>query len=112
VSQNLQLTKLLGETAFYIWCHAVIGLLLAVLIRNLVGAIVVVFVAPTVEQLLGLLLKHNVNYLPFTAVQNVLAVGQKATPGFSVGKSVAIVLGYLVVGWIVAWILFLKRDAN
>jgi hypothetical protein len=31
---------------------------------------------------------------------------------WSPGKAAAIFMGYLLVGWVVAWYLFLRRDAN
>ena len=91
------------------------GLALAGLIRNQVGAIITLFVAPgTIESLLGLLLKKNQVYLPFTALRQV--VSQSMDPSLA-GRitpvHAAYVFGaYLAGTWIVAWVLFLRRDAN
>jgi hypothetical protein len=61
----------------------------------------------TVEQLLGLLLKKNQVYLPFSALGAVLEHNQ-----ISYVRAATVVGLYVVVGWIVAWVLFLRRDAN
>jgi ABC-2 type transport system permease protein len=112
--QTLHVGNLAWRSLFYGWSYGMIGLLLAALIRIQVGAIVALFVIPSaIEGLLSQLLKHNAIYLPFTALTEIIG-----NTGFNSGKPLspsraAIVLAiYLVVGWIVAWVLFLKRDAN
>jgi len=72
-----------------------------------------------VEPLFFLLLKQNVKYLPFSALQQVIA------PTVPVGTAVAdvnshlsplhaiLLFGaYMLGGWTIAWVLFLRRDAN
>lgn len=107
--------KLAWECLFYGWGYTIAGLLFGTLIRNQIGAIVVLFIAPdTVEALLSLLFKNNSVYLPFTSLS--IVIGQPMRTSFaniiSPGKAALVFTGYLVVGWIVAWILFLKRDAT
>lgn len=99
---------------FEIWGMSMFGLLLAFLIRVQVGAIAAFFVIPTaIESLATLLLKDNRIYLPFTALQQVTALeGTDLRHVLTPGKAAGVVAIYLVVGWIIAWILFLKRDAN
>lgn len=97
------------RTLFYGWAYGVLGLMLAGLIRNQIGAIVVLFIVPSmVEGILTLLLKSNAIYLPFTALGSVV----NQNPDLSYAKAAGIFMIYLVVGWIVTWVLFLRRDAN
>lgn len=110
--QNYQFWHMLWQSIFSVWGMAMAGLILTTLIRNLVGSIVILFVFPNVEQLAGLLLKNNVGYLPFTALSGVTPLGQFQTGLFSVTKSTIIFAVYFVVFAIVAWQLFLRRDAN
>jgi ABC-type transport system involved in multi-copper enzyme maturation permease subunit len=109
VPQTWHWGTLVWHTLFYGWAYSVAGLLLAVLVRSQVGAIAALFLIPgVVEQLLTLVLKHNAIYLPFTVLQSVLGGSDK----ISDVKGALVFVAYLVVGWIVATILFLKRDAN
>jgi ABC-type transport system involved in multi-copper enzyme maturation permease subunit len=103
---------------------ALAALIMASLIRNQVGSIVAFFLVPgTLEQLLGLLLKHNAVYLPFTALQQVIrqpipipkngAAPEIPDNGYlTAPKGAAVFACYLVIAWIITWYLFLRRDAN
>jgi uncharacterized membrane protein len=83
-------------------------MIFAFIIRNQIGTIVaLIFLPGTVEGLLGLLLKENNFYLPFSALNGVI----NQIP-FSHGKSALVALAYVAVGWIVAALLFKRRDAN
>lgn len=101
---------------FYAWSYAVIGLLLAVFFRNIVASIAAIFLLPvTIEPLIGLLLNTNQQqYLPFTALMASLNNGILLyDPALiSAERSALVALAYIVVGWAVAWFLFLRRDAN
>jgi ABC-type transport system involved in multi-copper enzyme maturation permease subunit len=112
--QTLHVGNLAWRSLFYGWSYGMIGLLLAALIRVQVGAIVALFVIPSaVEGLLSQLLKHNAIYLPFTALTEVIGnTGFNSGKPLSPGRAAIVLAVYLVVGWLVAWILFLKRDAN
>jgi hypothetical protein len=93
------------------------GLLLALLTRNQVASIVALFVVPDLaEQLLGLLLKHNTVYLPFSSLNQVINTGgdrnMATSSNLSPAKAAGVYCIYLAVGWFVAWLLFIKRDAN
>ena len=105
-----------GRVMFYSWAYGMIGLLLVVLFRNIVASIVALFFIPvTIEPLIGLLLSdHMKQYLPFTALTNVLNNGLLVNvPGqLSAVRSAITVVVYLVIGWVIAWILFLRRDAS
>jgi len=113
VHQTLNYGNLLWRCLFFGWGYTMAGLVLGVLIRNQVGAIIVLLVGPdTVEGLLSLLLKKHVIYLPFSALHEVIGQGQSYNTSISPLKGAFIFGGYLVVCWIVAWILFLRRDAT
>ncbi len=102
------------------WGYGMFALIIATLVRHQAGAIAAFFLIPTlVEQLAGIFLKHNVQYLPFTALSQV-AVPHVDGVGRAIGdhvvlspdKSALVVLLYVAVGWLIAWYLFLRRDAN
>jgi ABC-type transport system involved in multi-copper enzyme maturation permease subunit len=112
--QTLHIGNLIWRSLFYGWSYGMIGLLFAALIRVQVGAIVALFVIPTaIEGLLTQLLKHNSVYLPFTAQSEVIGnQGFGAYTPLSPGRAAMVVTLYLVIGWLIAWVLFMKRDAN
>jgi ABC-type transport system involved in multi-copper enzyme maturation permease subunit len=83
--------------------------IISMLLRNLIGSIAVVLVLPsTVENLLSLLLKDNVKYLPYTALGNLSQNVTTVSHTFSLG----VVAVYVAVAGIASWLLFLRRDAN
>lgn len=112
VPQTIHYWNLIWRSVFYSWGYAMAGLLLAALIRNQIGAIITLFIVPgTVEALLSLILKNNTVYLPFSALNDVL--GQNTFSGrISYVRAALVFSGYLLVGWAVAWILFIRRDAT
>ncbi len=115
--QIIDYGTIVWRNLFYGWGFAMAGLLLAALMRNQIAAIVALFLIPgIVEQLVGaLLLKHNSVYLPFSALGQVLSGPSNGAPtssAMSAGKAALVYCAYVIVGWIIAWILFLKRDAN
>jgi ABC-2 type transport system permease protein len=115
VHQNIPYVDLLWRSAFYGWGYAMLGFILAAIIRNQVGAIIVLlFVPTTVESLLSLLLKGNVKYLPFHALGGVLGdMGQPTGQALlASGKGALVVTAYVIVGMLVAFYLFQRRDAN
>ena len=86
-----------------------LGYIIAMLLRSQVGAIAAFLVLPTtVESLLGLLLKDNIKYLPFTAVGNLSTIH----PSPSLSTSLTIAAAYIAGFWLLAYVLFLRRDAN
>lgn len=113
--QDFNALLYLGKSIFYCGGFALAGLLLTTLIRNLTASIVALFIVPnTVETLLGLWLKGDSQYLPFTSLQTVLSpiTGGPGANNASAGHGVIVFLAYLIPGWIIAWWLFLRRDAN
>ena len=112
IHQSFDIGSLLWRGLFYGWGYITLALILGALIRNQIGAIVSVFIIPTFEQVLSLLFKHNSVYLPFTSVNAVLAKPEPRLGVITYSHAALVFLVYLVIGWIVAWTLFLRRDAN
>lgn len=121
--QDINFLTFFAKCVFFCEAYALVGLLFAALIRNLVGAIAVLLIVPnTVEALLSLLLKKNAAYLPFTALAQVvqgptIQGAPAAHPNvnqaiLSAPKGAWVFLCYLVIGWIITWFLFLRRDAS
>ena len=107
--QNFPVATVLGHGIIYIAGSVVFAYIVTALLRNLIGAIAFILVVPTtVEQLLGLLLHENVKYLPYTALGQLLSTSPKA----DFGLSVTMVSLYAVIVGSVAWLLFMRRDAN
>lgn len=110
VPQTLNLSDLAWRALYYGWGYAMIALMIAVIVRNQVATIVALFLTPAVEQLLSLLLKNNTVYLPFDALGSLM---QKPLHGAITHARAAEVFAlYLIVGWAIAWLLFLRRDAS
>lgn len=104
---------------YFVTGYALVGLLFATLIRNLVASIVALFVIPNlVESIANLLFKENSVYMPFSALSQVVTSAPPEDVGpFSFGslsplKGAVVFLVWLAVGWLVAWFLFLRRDAS
>jgi hypothetical protein len=110
VHQTFPVWNLLWRAVFVGWGFSMLALIIAFIIRVQIGAFVAVFlISGTVEPLLGLLLKQNQDYLPFTALSSIL---EHKSADISPGRAALVAALYIVIGWIVAGILFLQRDAN
>lgn len=113
---NTDVMHLVGTTMFFVVAFGLAAILIAFLVRNVVGAFSLIFLLPgTIEPLLGLALKSNTVYLPFTVLGRV--VGQSpavANPKvlFSPGEAALLFSAYLVVFGAITCVLFLRRDAN
>jgi ABC-2 type transport system permease protein len=118
--QDISLLVYFGKMLFFCEGWAMAALLLAALLRNQIAALAVLLIAPnTVEGLLSLLLKQNAKYLPFSALQQVISAPTiQGLSGLLSGNDLSPLKGglvfgaYLVAGWIIAWVLFLYRDAS
>lgn len=111
-SQDIHIWSLAWRTLLAGWGYILLAFLLAIIIRVQVGAIVALFLIPaTVEPLLGIILKQNQVYLPFSSLNILLDVQAQANHIPYTRAALALCV-YLVVGSIVAWVLFTKRDAN
>lgn len=112
-AQNFDVLATFVRSVGYVVGMALFGMLFAVLARNIVMAVVGIFILPlAVEPLLGVLLKDNIAYLPFTALTQIVMPAGAPDTLVSPARGALIFSGYLVVGWIIAWLLFLRRDAN
>ncbi len=121
-AQTINYGDMIWRCLFYSFGNGMAAFIMAYIIRNQIGAIVTYFIAAgTVEELLTLVLKGNAKYLPFRALNEVVnfsaqtgdAVKAAAAPaGLTVGENALIFTAYMIVGLLVTWFLFLKRDAN
>lgn len=95
------------RNAFFVVSFALLGLVLAFLLRHVVGAIAVLFILPTVEGIFSALLKDNAKYLPFSMLEQVHSgtVWKPLTVAF-------LFTAYMASAWLIAWYLFMRRDAN
>lgn len=108
VHQNMPSADLIFRALFTGWAYSMIGLIISFIARIQVAAVVTFFIFPsTVEPLLGLLLKTKQDYLPYVSVDGVLN-----HHSISHHKSMLVAFVWVVVGFVVSWILFKKRDAN
>jgi hypothetical protein len=108
-AQSLPYHDFVWRILFYGWGYSVVALLIGFLVRNQVGSIMALFLIPTtVEGLLSILLKDKVSYLPFSSLGSVLDQSKVLT----YGKAAMVFCLYMIIGWLVAWFLIYKRDAN
>jgi ABC-2 type transport system permease protein len=113
VHQSLSLGDLWWRVPIAAWGISIFALLLAFIIRSQVGAITVLLLLPsTIEPIFGGLLKDNQIYLPFSSLVGILQRNEAVHPPISYGHSAVIAFTYLVVGTVVALVLFQRRDAN
>lgn len=110
-AQDFHILPELGKIVFYYTGYALVGILLAIVTRSVVMSIATLFIFPTtVEPLLGLLLKDNTKYLPFTALDSTTGATLMDNP-LSTGAAIAVASIYLVSGTFIAWFIFTRRDA-
>ena len=109
-------TGLLWRALFFGWGFSMFGLIIAVIVRQQVGAIVLFLLIPTLgENIAGAFLKDNRVYLPFTALMQVLQpqIAEKGQePILTTTAAMVLTLVYIIIGSIVSWVLFVRRDAN
>jgi ABC-2 type transport system permease protein len=122
--QDINYLTYIGKSVFNAEGYALAALLFGTLIRNQVGSFAALFIIPnTVEGLLSLLLKTSSVYMPFIALQQVVQTpvvpgSHPAHPDSNGLGSLTplhgaeVFLAYLIVGWIITWYLFLRRDAS
>lgn len=111
-SQDLSLWTSLGKVVLYYIGYALIAVMLAALMRAVVGAIAALLLIPTtIEPLIGIVLKDNAVYLPFAALDTIMGASLmqgSLTSNAAIGVSAI----YLAVFGVITWLLFLRRDAN
>lgn len=120
-AQTIDYVDYFRRLLFFSEGYTLAALFLATVLRNQVAAIAVFFIVPnTVESLLSLLLKDKTVYLPFSALGQVIQPPALAgvirevsgLGSLTPGQGALVFLAYLIGAWIVAWVLFLRRDAN
>jgi ABC-2 type transport system permease protein len=97
----------LWRNAYFVFGFGMLGLLLAFLVRQLVGTITILFIWPTFEMLLSPLLKQNAHYLPLSLLNQI-----HAGTDFGPSMPALLFLFYLVGTWVIAGYIFNRRDAN
>lgn len=109
-AQSIPYSEVIWRTVYYAWGFGALALALTAIIRNQVGAIMALFIIPTViESFAGLALKSNVAYLPFSVLNSILF----AAPGAeNLGKYITVSVLTIVGLCVVAFVSFVKRDAN
>ena len=116
VPQNFDLSVLAPQWLAYIWGYALVGLILALIIRGLVGSIVAFFLFPTIENILSLLLKGNTKFLPFRSLDSIAATaighGVPGSPNLTHMTAFLVAYGYITIFGLIACLLFMRRDAN
>jgi ABC-2 type transport system permease protein len=115
--QTFPFRDLLTRSIFYGWGYSMLALIITAIVRSQVGAIAILFLLPGLgESLLGLLLKQNAKYLPFNALGSILrdvpSAAINSGAALSHSSATMLVLSYIIGGWLIAWVLFLRRDAN
>lgn len=110
--QHFDLWPVIWHCLFCGWAYAMYAFILITLLRSQIGAIVTFLLVPLIgENILGGIFKSLPKDLPFTAAQAVAqptGLGNHTTSG----REAIVVLIYVVVGLVVSWVLFSKRDAN
>lgn len=108
VPQKMWDPGVLWQSFFYVWATTMFGLLFGLIIRNQIGTIVAFLLFPgMIETLITFLIRGSANYLPFMALNQVIAGDE-----LSHGRAAATVSVWLAAGIAVAWLLFNRRDAN
>lgn len=111
VHQTFAFRSIVWRALFSSWGTAMLAAIIALVVRNQVGAFAVVFLLPTiVEGLLTQWLHDNGVYLPFSSFGTLASVN--APSNLSFAHAALVGLTWVVGGGIVAWTLFLVRDAN
>jgi ABC-2 type transport system permease protein len=108
INDTFYFTETIWRSLFHITAMTLLGFMFGMLFRHVVGAIAVLFIVPnTIEGLLSIVMKENTKYLPYSAIEQVHS-GALLAPN----KAALVASAYIVGGLIIAWILFLRRDAN
>jgi ABC-2 type transport system permease protein len=112
-AQTVDLWTIVWQLGAYVVGYTLVGLLLGMLVRSVVGAIVIFFTFPIAEQMLTLLLKENTKYLPFHSLDSIAATAQFQVSGALTHPAALGVFSlYFAVIGLIAIVLFVRRDAN
>ena len=120
-AQEVNYGLFFARSLFFSNGFALAGLIFAAAIRNQVATFAVLFVVPNaLEGLLNILLKEKSIYLPFSALGEVVNpppavfgdTGPFVLADLSPGRAAFVYSIYLVIGLVITWLLFLRRDAS
>ena len=119
-NQEIDYLLFMAKAAFFVTGTALFGMLFATLIRNVVAAFAIFFILPNaIETIANLLIKEKSVYMPFSALNEVVVTVPPDLTGtpFVYGdlsplQGALIFLAYLIPLWIIAWLIFLRRDAT
>lgn len=115
-AQDLAPLSLAWRIGLFTVGSTIFAFLISLAVRSAVAAFAIVFVvAGTIETLLGILLKQNDVYQPFTALQQLLVPpGEQTLAHGSLSHIEAawVTVVYLLLGGLVSAWLFVRRDAN
>lgn len=108
-SQNIPYLSLIWRSLLFACSYALIGLIIAELVRGMVGAVAFLLLYPTSgEALLSLFLKDHSSYLPFGALTALIEPDKILSPA----RAALIVFGYLFVFGVLAYASFTRRDTS
>lgn len=113
--QSIYYLDILWSGLLYAWVYTMLSFIMALIIRNQIGAIAAMFILPgTLEGLLGILLKDNAKYLPYSALSGIMYSNNFPADMHVLARSaqVIVVLAYVAAGLGISWYLYLKRDAS
>lgn len=116
VPQTVHYWNVIWRCLFFGWGYTMVAFVLATIVQSQIGAFITLFIVPsTVEGLAVLILKKNVVYLPFTALNTVTGSGIGNTQYSNTithFHAALVFLAYLTVGGVIGWVLFIRRDVN
>jgi hypothetical protein len=111
VHQTFNFRSVVWRTLVTSWGGAMLVAMIALIIRNQVGAFAVALLLPTViEGLLSQWLNNNSVYLPFSSLG--VLTSPSAPSNLSFAHAALVGLAWIVGSGIVAWTLFQTRNAN
>lgn len=110
-AQHIEIWSVVWRSFAYICGGAFVGMIFGFWSRSVVFAIVAYFILPNLEPLLHMWLKVSNNVLPFNALsQIVVPMREHGAPSALVATGVF--AAYLAAAWLIAAVLFVRRDAN
>lgn len=110
-SQVIDVPAVLWKTLVFTITGTLAGLVIGFLARSVVVATTIYFLIPSmIEPILNSLLKVSSNYLPFMVQSQILNSGPPKA--FSPVASAGMFVAYLLAAWVIASVLFVRRDAN
>ncbi len=112
--QQFDLVTLAWQYLAYAWGYVISGIILAIIIRGLVGSIVAFFLIPTIEGILSLMLKGNTKFLPYRSLDAIAATPNPVISLETLSHTAALGVFslYMVVFGGLAVYLFITRDAT